>query len=239
LLLTILGYLVGVFNGVFDVSFKNFNIKQSVDVGGDVKVDGNVDVKGDINANNVNVKEDINAKNINVKDDINAKNINVEENVNVGKDVNIGGDVVVGGKIVEIDPGSKDETTKPTSPTQKPSKPQAPTPEPTKPQAPEPSPTVPTTPSPEPTTPATPVPELAKATIKFGQHIDGATEIFASLTLSEGKVPTIESNLKYEVVKVNSTVYHIKLYIEAGSHGVAVIGVTGNGIEKVEQSMNY
>ncbi|MDD2376114.1 MAG: Ig-like domain-containing protein [Clostridia bacterium] len=80
----------------------------------------------------------------------------------------------------------------------------------------------------------------ATAKITFGDHVDGATEIFASVVISKGGlVPTIESNLSNEVVKVNDTVYHIRVTITEGSHGVAVISVSGSDITTSEKTMSY
>lgn len=242
LLLCIFLYLLGIFNGVFDVSFKNFNIEKSIDVG------ENVNIKGDVNVNNINVEEDINAKNINVEEDINAKNINVEEDLNIGGDTHVGGDVIVGGKIVEIgsdkDPCDKqDEKKEEPKPDKQPEQTKNPTEKPT--ETPKPTPTPEVTPKPTPEekpeepTPE-PTPEPARVTIKFGDHINGATEIFASVVISrEGTAPKIESNLKYEVVKVNSKVYHVKIYIDEGSSGVAAICVSGDNIVELEETISY
>jgi uncharacterized protein YjdB len=80
----------------------------------------------------------------------------------------------------------------------------------------------------------------ATVKITFGDHIDGATDIFASVVLSEsGKTPKIESNLNYTVVKVSDTVYHVCMTITEGSHGTAAISVTGTGITSAELSMGY
>lgn len=240
LLLCIFLYLLGIFNGVFDVSFRNFNVEKNVEVG------ENVNIGGDINAKNVNIEEDINAKNITVEENINAKNINVEENLNIGGDTNVGGDVIIGGKIVEIgsdkDPCDKQEEKKEEpkpdkqpEPTKKPTEKPTETPKPTPTPTPTPKPTEkPAEPTPEPT------PEPARVTIKFGDHIKGATEIFASVVIDkEGTTPKIESNLKYEVVKVNSKVYHVKIYVDEGSSGVAAICVSGDNIVEREETISY
>ena len=91
--------------------------------------------------------------------------------------------------------------------------------------------------TPVPTQPA----QNAKVTskIQFADHLEGATEIFASVTLSSATGVKIESNLKYEVRKISDTVYHVILTIDEGSHGVGVIAITGNNVEANEKTINY
>jgi uncharacterized protein YjdB len=83
---------------------------------------------------------------------------------------------------------------------------------------------------------------VTNATVKitFGDHIDGATEMFASVVISEGgKTPTIESNLNCEVTKVNDTVYHVRMTITEGSHGTVALSVSGNGITTTQNTNSY
>jgi hypothetical protein len=76
--------------------------------------------------------------------------------------------------------------------------------------------------------------------ITFGDHIDGATDIFASVVISEGgKTPIIESNLNCEVTKVNDTVYHVRMTITEGSHGTVTLSVLGNGITTTQNTNSY
>jgi len=80
----------------------------------------------------------------------------------------------------------------------------------------------------------------ATAKITFGDHIDGATEIFASVVISQGdKNPTIESNLNYSITKVSDTVYHVRCTIAEGSHGTLAVSVSGTGITSAESTMKY
>ena len=80
----------------------------------------------------------------------------------------------------------------------------------------------------------------ATAKITFGDHIDGATEIFASVVISEvGKTPTIDSNLSYSITKISDKVYHVKMVITEGSHGTLAVSVSGTGITSAESTMKY
>ena len=83
---------------------------------------------------------------------------------------------------------------------------------------------------------------VTNATVKitFGDHIDGATDMFASVVISEGgKTPVIESNLNCEVTKVNDTVYHVRMTITEGSHGTVALSVSGNGITTTQNTNSY
>ena len=85
------------------------------------------------------------------------------------------------------------------------------------------------------------VPEVSKITskIQIAQKIDGANETFASVVLSEAGNVTIESNVKFEVKKISDKVYHIVLTFEEGSHGTAVVSVSGNNVETNESTIKY
>ena len=104
-----------------------------------------------------------------------------------------------------------------------------------------------TTPVDEVTTPVdtvtTPVDEVtvSKVTsqIKFSDKTDGATQIFASVTLSSAAEATIESNVQYEVKKISDTIYYVSMTVENGSHGTACVSIKGSNIVSNEGTINY
>ncbi len=209
---------------------KDVTVKGDTNVNGNVTVDKDVTVKGD-----TNVKGSVNVdKDVNVGGDVNVKgSVTVDKDVNVKGDVKVDGDVIVDGKVIINTP-----TPAPAKPTPAPVQPTPvpvqPTPVPVQPTP------VPAQPTPVPATP-TPTPEPVKvsANITWGDHIDGATELFASVVLSGSATPTIESNLSCSVVKISDTVYHVRITISEGSHGVAALSVAGTGITSNQVTRNY
>ena len=75
--------------------------------------------------------------------------------------------------------------------------------------------------------------------IKFSDKIDGATQLFASVTLSSAAEATIESNVEYEVQKISDTIYYVSMSVEDGSHGTVCVSVNGSNIELNEGTINY
>ncbi|MDF2866153.1 MAG: hypothetical protein K0R72_971 [Clostridia bacterium] len=214
---------------------KDVTVKGDTNVNGSVTVDKDVTVKGD-----TNVKGSVNVdKDVNVGGDVNVKgSVTVDKDVNVKGDVKVDGDVIVDGKVIINTP-----TPAPVKPTPAPVKPTPapvqPTPAPVQPTPVPVQPTpVPVQPTPVPATP-TPEPVKVSANITWGDHIDGATELFASVVLSGSATPTIESNLSCSVVKISDTVYHVRITISEGSHGVAALSVAGTGITSNQVTRNY
>ena len=75
--------------------------------------------------------------------------------------------------------------------------------------------------------------------IKFSDKTDGATQIFASVTLSSAAEATIESNVQYEVKKISDTIYYVSMSVEDGSHGTVCVSINGSNVVSNEGTINY
>ena len=210
-----------------NVTSENVTINKDVNVKGNVTVDKDVTVKG-----NVVVEKDVTVKG----------NVNVEKDVNIKGDVNVGGDINIDGKINIPNNPCPTPTPKPTPPVVTPP---VVTPPVVTPPVVTPPVVTPPVVTPAVVTPPVVVPPVVvppadvTARITWGDHIDGATEIFGSVVLSGSATPNIESNLSYSIVKISSTVYHVRITISEGSHGTAVISVSGSGITTNQVTRSY
>lgn len=138
---------------------------------------------------------------------------------------------------------SKPQTTTPktSTPTDKPTTPEVPKPT-DKPTAPEVPTTKPTDQPTAPEVPNTPPVVAPTATINFAQHVSGATDIFASVVISQPMSVNITSNFPCTVTKINDTTYHVKVTVPEGSSGVVVVNVrasNSSGSYTFSNHMNY